>query len=37
MSGGVRYVLRALRHVDEPGVVRVRADVLGASPRQHAG
>jgi hypothetical protein len=37
MSGGVRYVLRALRHLDEPGVVRVRADVLGASPQQHAG
>ena len=37
MSGGVHYVLRALRHVDDPGVVRVRADQFGLSPHQHAG
>jgi hypothetical protein len=37
MSGGVHYVLRALRHSDDPGVVRVRADQFGLSPHQHAG
>ena len=37
MSGGVHYVLRALRHVDDPGVVRVRADQFGLSPHQLAG
>jgi hypothetical protein len=37
MSGGVHYVLRALRHREEPGVVRVRADQFGLSPHQHAG
>lgn len=37
MSGGVHYVLRALRHVDDPSVVRVRADQFGLSPHQHAG
>lgn len=37
MSGGVHYVLRALRNVDDPGVVRVRADRFGLSPHQHAG
>jgi len=27
MSGGVPYVLRALRRTDDPTVVRVRADI----------
>jgi len=37
MSGGAHYVLRALRHADDPSMVLVRADQFGLSPHQHAG
>lgn len=36
MSGGERYVLRALRVADRPDVVHVRADVFGAAPFERA-